>query len=166
MWLIRVVLRRRSRLRDMGKGKLASMSHALRPALLELQRAVPPGSNSLLKGLGYRTVSEAPLFRGMWTESSGVSELRLCARTNLKKGLVPYLPVWRGSQQIQLASLAQTNQQCFSGQHGWAHVCFWFGSQGCMMRVPWKPSIRDTRPKLTYFSILRVPSPSTSTRRG
>ena len=61
------VCRSRSRSSDMDPGKLPFMSHVLRPALLELQGDVFPGSNPVRRRYVYPLAREEPLFWGMLT---------------------------------------------------------------------------------------------------
>ena len=71
---------------------------------LRSQGAFLPGFYHL-RG-SHRPAPGAPLIRGMPTGPyiflgmPGAWGLRPCARTHLKKGLVPHLPVWWGEQQI------------------------------------------------------------------
>ena len=74
----------------------------------------PLYSNPLRRGWAYRLV---PLFREMQTrlkaffEPPGVCGFRLCARTNLKKSLVPYSSGWWDVRQIPESGWVYTRRR-------------------------------------------------------
>ena len=79
-------------------GSGGSRSRCALTGILEPQGAVPPDSNSTWRGWVYRLAPEALLIREMPTDPKafldplGVSRLRTCAQTHLKKALYHIRP--------------------------------------------------------------------------
>ena len=80
----------------------------------------------------------------------GASRLRPCIRTNLKKGIEPYLPVWfDGDKYRWFKKLDPVNGPHFS----WSvyHVSETMVIWGCLALVPGRSSIWVTRIRLTFL---------------
>ena len=106
-----------------------SRSRLALTGILERQGVVSPGFYHPWRGYVHRLAPEQPLFRGMPTGPDaflgmpGVSRLPHCARTNLKKSLVPYSSgLWDG-RQIQTTS-KQSGTYALLSRRPWAGIHF------------------------------------------